>query len=94
MNSIQNQEHVQLQLNVKALLLNMVTMVMQDKENAYMFAVMLQNGLDELEEEDAFGTEGQSDPRGDMRKGKWSASNVEGVDFDRADYEEDDYRGG
>lgn len=29
---------------------------------------------------DAFGTEGQSDPRGDQRNGHFSMSNVEGID--------------
>lgn len=30
--------------------------------------------------EDAFGTEGQCDPRGDFRDGEWSMKRVQGVD--------------
>ena len=33
-----------------------------------------------LYEEDVFGTEGQLDPRGDYREGRWSVHHVQGVD--------------
>ena len=55
-------------------------MVSQDNDNALMFADMLDEQLDMLSEEDAFGTEGQIDPRGDQRNGEWSMYNVEGID--------------
>lgn len=48
------------------------------------FAVFLQDYLEEAltayHEEDGFGTEGQTDPRGDFRNGDWSMWNVEGVE--------------
>lgn len=36
--------------------------------------------LNDLAEQDAFGTEQQSDPRGDFRNGHWSMQKVEGLD--------------
>lgn len=36
--------------------------------------------LNELASDDAFGTEGSTDPRGDFRNGEWSMFNVEGLD--------------
>lgn len=50
----------------------MIKMSTEDTENAEMFAGMLDYGLDELSCEDAFGTEGQCDPRGDQRNGPQS----------------------
>lgn len=40
----------------------------------------LQLFLDELKSYDAFGTEGQLDPRGDFRDGHWSMQKVQGID--------------
>lgn len=36
--------------------------------------------FDRAASEDAFGTEGQNDPRGDFRNGEWSMRRVEGLD--------------
>lgn len=41
---------------------------------------ILDDGLDDLMSDDFFGTEGQSDPRGDARNGEWSMWRVEGID--------------
>jgi len=42
-------------------------------------AAGLQALLDELQGHDVFGTEGQCDPRGDFRNGRWSMTKVEDV---------------
>lgn len=57
---------------VEIVLRNMISML--DDSDAYidMFSEMLESALDVLSEEDAFGTEGQCDPRGDMRNQRWS----------------------
>lgn len=44
------------------------------------FSPLLDNLLEELHQCDFFGTEGQSDPRGDFRNDDWSMNRVEGVD--------------
>lgn len=36
--------------------------------------------LDEAASNDAFGTDGQCDPRGDFRNGEWRMNRVEGLD--------------
>lgn len=68
------------QERVAKVLDNIRALVMEDDDNAAMFAEMLENNLDELNVEDAFGSEGQSDPRGDFRNGEWSMTKVEGID--------------
>jgi hypothetical protein len=40
----------------------------------------LEEGLEDLAQQDAFGTERQCDPRGDGRNGHWSMNFVEGID--------------
>lgn len=59
---------------------NMKTMTEQDEHYATMFSESLDTMLDDFMGEDAFGTEGQCDPRGDFRDGDWSMDRVEGID--------------
>jgi hypothetical protein len=59
---------------------NMRRMAEEDGDYATTFSEALDPVLDSLQSDDAFGSEGQSDPRGDMRNGEWSMDNVEGVD--------------
>ena len=68
------------QERVAKVLDNMKAMAMEDDDNAAMFAEGLDFYLNELNGEDAFGTEGQSDPRGDFRDGDWSMEHVQGID--------------
>lgn len=71
------------QKRVKRVLLNMVDMVENHsncEEYAEEFALELEIMLEDLLGQDAFGTEGQSDPRGDGREGRFSMNNVEGVE--------------
>lgn len=68
------------QERVAKVLDNMKAMALEDDDNAAMFAMGLEFYLNELSSEDAFGTEGQSDPRGDFRNGYWSMTKVEGID--------------
>lgn len=44
------------------------------------YSYWLETELDFGLENDAFGTEGQCDPRGDRRSGEWSMYHVQGVD--------------
>jgi hypothetical protein len=59
---------------------NMKAMALENEDDAEMFAEGLDFYLNELNGEDAFGTEGQSDPRGDFRDGDWSMKHVQGID--------------
>jgi hypothetical protein len=68
------------QRRVKKVLERMMDMYDQDEANADMFSEMLEASLNELSYEDAFGTEGSSDPRGDFREDGWSMKFVQGVD--------------
>ena len=68
------------QERVAKVLDNMKAMAMEDDDNAAMFAEGLDFYLNKLNGEDAFGTEGQSDPRGDFRDGDWSMEYVQGID--------------
>lgn len=72
----------QQQERVSKVLERMKAMTMEDDDNAGMFSEGLENMLNELNGEDAFGSEGQSDPRGDFRNGNgiWSMDKVEGID--------------
>lgn len=50
-------------------------------DDAEVYGIDLEAMLDRLIENDFFGTEGQNDPRGDVRDGAWSLySRVQGVD--------------
>lgn len=51
-----------------------------DELVADMYSEALEDMLNMLHFEDAFGTEGQDDPRGDFRNGEWSMNRVEGID--------------
>lgn len=63
--------------NVVVILNRMIEMVKRHEYYAIVFSDMLDTGLDELRLNDAFGTEGQNDPRGDFRNGDWSMNNIE-----------------
>jgi hypothetical protein len=54
--------------------------VLSDDYYAEAYAEMLEHMLDMLGQNDVFGTEGQSDPRGDQRNGLWTIDRVEGLD--------------
>lgn len=68
------------QVRVLAVLERISAEVSKDSDAAEMYAEMLETGLSELHSQDAFGSEGQCDPRGDFRNGAWSMQNVEHVD--------------
>jgi hypothetical protein len=70
----QNQQRVQMVLG------RMNQLVEQDEDYADFFIDGLDAMLEDLMMEDAFGTEGQCDPRGDGRDGEFSMTNVQGVD--------------
>ena len=50
----------------------------KDSDDREMYRDAIGAMLDQLHEQDAFGTEGQSDPRGDFRNGNWSMRKIEG----------------
>jgi hypothetical protein len=60
------------QKNVVTVLKRMVASAEKDAGDAEMFSEGLENMLDDIHMDDGFGTEGQCDPRGDSRNGKWS----------------------
>lgn len=61
-----------IQNNVVTVLKRMLATAEADADEAEMFADDLDRMLDEIHSNDGFGTEGQCDPRGDFRNGKWS----------------------
>jgi hypothetical protein len=61
--------------------LERITKLCADDEGyAESFSIELDVMLDRINFDDGFGTEGQSDPRGDFRNGAWSMDRVEGID--------------
>ena len=59
----------------------MKALAMKDRNLAKVFSEEIEKLLEDLLDEDAFGTEGQNDPRGDFREYEWSLlSRVQGVD--------------
>jgi hypothetical protein len=72
------------QQRVLHVLNRMAALAGSDNGYALMFSDILEDGLNDLVQEDAFGTEGQNDPRGDGRDGNWSMWCVQGVDDDGA----------
>lgn len=69
-----------IQRRVIKVLENMIEMTKQEEEYAQMFSDGLEEGLNEMMMQDAFGTEGQCDPRGDNREDEWHMWRVEGID--------------
>lgn len=57
----------------------MIELCKDNASDAEMFADELEPMLHEMHGDDAFGTEGQCDPRGDFRDGTWSMKKVQGV---------------
>ncbi|MAX51686.1 MAG: hypothetical protein CMH22_16105 [Methylophaga sp.] len=62
------------------LVLERLSKIAGDEDEAESIAGPLDMMLDDLHEEDFFGTEGQCDPRGDFREEVWSIDRVQGVD--------------
>jgi hypothetical protein len=61
-----------IQQNVVTVLKRMVAQAEASVDDAEAYAENLETMLDELSGYDFFGTEGQTDPRGDGRDGQWS----------------------
>ncbi|HEY5959200.1 MAG TPA: hypothetical protein VIV60_21730 [Polyangiaceae bacterium] len=66
-----------LQKNCVTVLTRLAKMCEDDESFADAFADDLNSMLDEIQSQDGFGTEAQSDPRGDFRNGRWSMKKVE-----------------
>lgn len=62
----------QVQENLVTVLYRLIETVKQDSGAAEHIAYAIECLLDEQLMDDAFGTEGQNDPRGDMRIKEWS----------------------
>lgn len=54
--------------------------LLDNDDDAEIIAEELETWLNDLLHDDFFGTEGQTDPRGDFRNGQWSMTRVEGID--------------
>jgi len=61
-----------IQNNLIIVLGRLVKIAADDENFANEFAIDLNNLLDEIASYDGFGTEQQSDPRGDFREREWS----------------------
>lgn len=68
------------QERVEKVLTRMIKMSNGDEDYAQWFSEDLEKILENMLNEDAFGTEGQADPRGDGRDGNWSMNHVQGID--------------
>jgi hypothetical protein len=68
------------QKSVATVLERITLSVKESAGAAEVYSEALDAMLDDLAMDDVFGTEGQSDPRGDFREGDWSMANVQGVD--------------
>ena len=68
------------QLRVTTVLERLRAMALENKDDAVALADHLDVMLNTMHGDDAFGTEGQCDPRGDFRNNRWSMTKVEGVD--------------
>lgn len=66
-----------LQKNCIAVLNRLAKMCEEDDGFAQALASDLDTMLDQIQSQDGFGTEAQSDPRGDFRNGRWSMKKVE-----------------
>ena len=65
-------------VNLLKVLPRLAELIKEDEVLAERLQESLENLLDEYQEDDGFGTEGQLDPRGDQREGDWSLfGNVE-----------------
>jgi hypothetical protein len=72
--------HDQTVLRIKTVLRRIGDHAQNDPDMADMFADALDEMLTDLQSSDAFGSEGQCDPRGDQRNGEFSMNCVEGID--------------
>lgn len=66
-----------LQKNCVTVLNRLAKMCEEDEDFAVAFSDDLETLLDDIHGQDGFGTEGQTDPRGDFRNGRWSIKKVE-----------------
>jgi len=69
------------QKRVVKVLERMIDLAKENEDDADMFSEELEYMLDGIAENDGFGTERTTDPRGDFRDyGGWSMTRVQGVD--------------
>lgn len=59
---------------------NIKNQCQEDEDDLDVYLSEINSMLDDLYENDFFGTEGSSDPRGDQRNGIFTMHNVEGFD--------------
>jgi len=68
------------QIRINTVLTRLSALVVEDADFTGFLAADLESMLSDIHNQDGFGTEGQTDPRGDFRDGKWSMDYVYGVD--------------
>lgn len=68
------------QKRIKLVLERVIKACEEDASDAKVWSEWIDNVCEYLSEEDFFGTEGQSDPRGDQRDNSWTMWRVEGID--------------
>jgi len=67
------------QKRVIKVLKRMIELSRLEENYAEIFSEKLEPVLETLHHDDVFGIEGQLDPRGDQRNGRWSMYRVEGI---------------
>lgn len=75
-----NSLHEQIVLRIKTVFERILSSVQNDPDMADMYMEVLDEMLTDLQSSEAFGSEGQCDPRGDQRNGEFSMNCVEGID--------------
>lgn len=73
------------QKNCITVLNRLAKMCEEDSDFADALSSDIDAMLDEIHGNDGFGTEGQSDPRGDFRNGQWSMHRVEPIQGKKGD---------
>lgn len=67
--------------NVRRVLENMIHLCEVDDDYVDIFSECLERMLNDIMQNDGFGTEAECDPRGDWRSGRWGMWKVQGVGF-------------
>jgi hypothetical protein len=74
---IRSKQLPNIQSNLEVVLNRLISLAKKDEDFAEMFASDLDCLLDDYLSDDQFGSEGQTDPRGDHRNGDWTINNIE-----------------
>ena len=71
-------KQIKIQKNIELVLTRLTALSNESVDFAKEFTKDLEFILNEIHSNDGFGTEGQCDPSGDFRDGKWTMNKVQG----------------